>query len=100
MFNRVIHLKPEVAQNGYYTSPVNFSAWSNVVKSLRVKCPEVVEDKHAPFPSAADIINMFLDDRRQILSRNVHPLSFNVGRHAKITTFMAKINNAAQTYYC
>ena len=52
-------LKPElaIAQNGYYT-PVDFSAWINVVNSVKEKLPPGVVDWSGTLPSAAEIIGI------------------------------------------
>ena len=56
-------LKPEfaVAQKGYIT-PVNFSAWSNLVNSIRGMYPNVILNDHEPLLLAEDIINTFTND--------------------------------------
>ena len=57
-------LKPEfaIAQPGYYSTPVNFSAWINVVYCIRLKYPGAVGALSEQLPSAAKIIDMFTDD--------------------------------------
>ena len=62
LFNMQTCLKPEwaLSQNGF-NRPVNFAAWSNVVKFIQNQWPEVVMG-HYTFPSAEVIIGIFLDD--------------------------------------
>ena len=45
-------MKPEsvYAQNGYYETPVNFSAWSNVVNSIKSLIPAVLKIEREPLP--------------------------------------------------
>ena len=65
-------LKPEIviAQNWFYSTPVNFSAWTNIVDSIKERFPEV--DEHESLPPASQIINIFTNHEQFVDDHRTH----------------------------